>query len=180
VLVGVAAMSDRYRQLSEDPRILDRIAPLMPEGITFLSDKFVYKNGSQRFATPWHTDNQYWANRRPKLSVWIPLDDVNAHNGTLKIVPGSHAKQWRQVQVTGEETNGEFRNRVDETAIPTEDVVVVEVPRGTLVVFSDALLHASTPNVSGQDRYAIISTYHETQEPETETVGPASKVLTRR
>jgi len=178
VLVGVAAMSPVYRDLSQDPRLLDRIAPLMPDGITFQSDKFVYKNGAQRFATPWHTDNQYWANRRPKLSVWIPLDDVGEANGTLKVIPGSHKRDWPQVQVDGAESNGEFKNRIDETKVPEDQQVVCELNRGSIVVFSDALLHASTPNTSGQDRYAIISTYHETRVPETETIGPATKVIT--
>ena len=178
VLVAVAAKSPTYRSLSEDERILDRIAPLMPGGITFQSDKFVYKNGKQRFPTPWHMDKQYWANRRPKLSVWIPLDDVSAENGTLKVLPGSHLREWQEVSSSGEDANGEFRSRIDTSDIREEDVVLCEIPRGSFVVFSDALLHASTPNDSGQDRYAIISTYHETRDPETETVGPATKVLT--
>ena len=178
VLVAVSGMSERYRELSEDRRVLDRIEPLMPGGVTFKSDKFVYKNGRQRFATPWHTDMLYWPNQRPKLSVWIPLDDVSAENGTLTVIPGSHRREWDVVEVDGSDSSsGEFRKRSDIATIPTDEAVVCEIPRGSLVVFSDALLHASTPATSGADRYAIISTYHETRTPDPEPFGPVTKVL---
>ncbi len=170
-------MSERYRALSEDPRVLRWIDPLMPGGVTFMSDKFVYKNGRQRFATPWHADNLYWANRRPKLSVWVPLDDVSAENGTLRVLPGSHRRTHTVVDSDGADSNGEFRNRIDPATIPADETVTCEVPAGSLVVFSDALLHASTPNGSGRDRYAIISTYHETRDPDPEPLGPVSRVL---
>ena len=177
VLVGVSGMSERYRRLSEDPRVLRLLKPLMPGGITFMSDKFVYKNGKQRFATPWHTDKLYWKNRRPKLSVWIPLDDVSAANGTLQVLPGSHRESFEVIESAGEDSNGEFRARIDPDAIPADEVVTCEIPAGSVVVFSDALLHASTPNDSGQDRYAIISTYHETRAADPEPFGPVSRVL---
>ena len=107
--------------------MLDRIEPLMPGGVTFKSDKFVYKNGRQRFATPWHTDMLYWPNQRPKLSVWIPLDDVSADNGTLTVIPGSHRREWDVVEVDGSDSSGEFRKRSDIATIPTDEAVVCEV-----------------------------------------------------
>lgn len=180
VLAPVSTMSPNYRALSEDPRVLQYLELLLPGGITFQSDKFVYKNGKNAFATPWHTDNQYWAGKRAKLSVWIPLDDVSAENGTLKVVPGSHLKKWQEIKHDGSDAGGDFKSRIDDSQIDESQVVVCEIPRGTLVIFSDALLHASTPNTSGQDRYAIISTYHETRDPETEPLGPATKVLTKK
>ena len=178
--MAVSGRSDRYRRLSEDPRIIDRLAPLFPEGITFQSDKFVYKNQTQRFATPWHFDAQYWSGKRPKLSVWIPLDDVSEENGTLTVIPGSHEAKHREVRVDGSETNGEFRSRVDVSGVPADQQLALELPRGSVVIFSDRLLHASTPNTSGRSRYAIISTYHGTRDPDPEPAGPVTKVLTRR
>src|SRR5262245_10773031 len=76
VFVGVAAASPKYYKFASDPRIVSVLKAIMPEGIMFMSDKFVFKSGDQRFATPWHYDAAYWPNTRPKLSVWIALDDV--------------------------------------------------------------------------------------------------------
>ena len=87
VHVHVTAVSPLYRGLSEDPRIVGPLTAVMPHGVMFLSDKIVYKSADKKFATPWHIDCFYWRNTRPKLSVWIPLDDALADNGTLTVVP---------------------------------------------------------------------------------------------
>ena len=39
---------------------------------------------------------------------------------------------------------------------------------GDAVLFHDLALHASHPNASGQDRYALISTYRSAAEPDLE------------
>ena len=81
VYVGVAIASPTYYKLADDSRIVSVLEKIMPDGVAFLSDKFVFKSGDKQFATPWHYDAAYWPNTRPKLSVWIALDDCSAENG---------------------------------------------------------------------------------------------------
>ena len=126
----------------------------------FLSDKFVFKSGQQTFATPWHYDAAYWPDTRPKLSVWIALDDATAENGALKVVRGSHRREWRHQQGDATQTNKEFTNIISESQWKPEDEVICELPRGGAIFFSDRTVHASCENKAGLDRYAIISTYH--------------------
>jgi len=176
VCLHVAAASPLFHALSGDARVLAVLRPLMPEGIMFLSDKIVYKEADKSFATPWHIDAFYWKNTRPKLSVWIPLDDATAANGTLTVVPGSHKKDWRMVKkgLNG----GEFQNEIPDADLARENVTVCEITRGTAIFFSDRLVHGSTPNTAGTDRYAIISTYHAPGEDEPFDKGfPARRVL---
>lgn len=158
VHVHVAAVNPAFRALAEDPRIVGSLRPVMPHGVMFLSDKIVYKSADKTFPTPWHIDCFYWRNTRPKLSVWIPLDDATAENGTLTVVPGSHKKDWRMVKMGL--PSGEFQYELAEPGWREGDVVTCAIRRGTAVVFSDRLVHGSTPNTAGKDRYAIISTYH--------------------
>ncbi len=158
VYVHVAVVSPVYRALAEDPRLMDVLTPVMPDGVMFLSDKIVYKSADKTFATPWHIDCFYWRNTRPKLSVWIPLDDATAENGTLTVVPGSHKKDWQVVKKGL--ANGEFHDEIGNADWSEGDVVTCAIERGTAIVFSDRLVHGSTRNTSGRDRFAIISTYH--------------------
>jgi len=158
VHLHMAAVSPLFRALAEDPRIIAILRPLMPEGVMFLSDKIVYKSPDKTFPTPWHIDCYYWRNTRPKLSVWIPLDDASAENGTLTVVPGSHLRDWRMVKMGL--PSGDFENAIDAAEWSDGDVVTCAINRGTAVVFSDRVVHGSTPNIAGRDRYAIISTYH--------------------
>lgn len=176
VHVHVAAVNPVFRALAEDGRVVGILKPLMPEGVMFLSDKIVYKSPKKTFPTPWHIDCFYWKNTRPKLSVWLPLDDAGVENGTLTVLPGSHKKDWRMVKM--DLPSGDFENSISKEDWDENDVVVCAVKRGTAVVFSDRLAHASTSNTAGKDRYVIISTYHAPAEDEPFDLDfPARKVL---
>ncbi len=159
VYVGAAAVSAPFRNLAEDPRIVNILRALIPAGVMFLSDKIVLKSAAKAFASPWHIDAAYWPGTRPKLSVWIPLDDAAADNGTLVVVRGSHRQAWRHEQGSGQDTNNEFRNVIRDRQWPAADETVCAIPRGSAVFFSDRLVHGSRPNTAGRDRYTIISTY---------------------
>ncbi len=158
VYVHVAVVSPAFRALAEDPRVVAILKPVMPQGVMFLSDKIVYKAPDKTFPTPWHIDCFYWRNTRPKLSVWIPLDDATAENGTLTVVPGSHNKDWRMVKMGL--PSGDFQYEINGGDWREGDVVTCAIQRGTAIIFSDRLVHGSTRNTAGKDRYAIISTYH--------------------
>lgn len=178
VHLHVAVVSPLFRALSEDERVLAVLRQIMPDGIMFLSDKIVYKEAAKSFATPWHIDAFYWRNTRPKLSVWIPLDDATAENGTLTVVPGSHKQDWQMVKkgLNG----GEFLNEISGEDMAGAPVTVCEIERGTAVFFTDRLVHGSTENTAGTDRYAIISTYHAPGEDEPFDLGfPARRVVER-
>jgi ectoine hydroxylase-related dioxygenase (phytanoyl-CoA dioxygenase family) len=158
VHLHMAATSPLFRALAGDPRVLRPLRAIMPQGVMFLSDKIVYKSADKTFATPWHIDCFYWRNTRPKLSVWIPLDDATAENGTLTVVPGSHRQDWQMVKKGL--ANGEFHDEIANAGWREGDIVTCAVKRGTGIIFSDRLVHGSTANTAGRDRYAIISTYH--------------------
>lgn len=178
VYVGAAAQSNVFRKLADDPRIIDVLRLLMPDGVMFLTDKIVFKSGEKTFATPWHIDAFYWVDTRPKLSVWIPLDDVSANNGTLKVVPASHLEQWSMDRNNRKDMGGEFGKLIKNETWDPADEVVCEIPRGSVVIFSDRLLHASCPNTACADRYTIISTYHAPAEDEPfDTKFPARHVV---
>jgi hypothetical protein len=160
VYVGVSVVSSLYRDFAGDPRIVAILQQIMPDGIMFMSDKFVVKTATQRFATPWHVDAAYWPGTRPKISVWIPLDDATEANGTLVVVRGSHRKRFAHQHNDGKASNGEFNNVIAASQWPKDDEVVCNVRKGAAIFFSDQLVHGSCASTSGDDRCAIISTYH--------------------
>ncbi|QYM78205.1 phytanoyl-CoA dioxygenase family protein [Horticoccus luteus] len=176
VFLHVAVASAAFRALAEDPRLVAPLRQVMPHGVMFMSDKLVYKSADKTFSTPWHIDCFYWRNTRPKLSVWIPLDDAAAENGTLTVVPGSHKRDWQMVKKGL--PNGEFGDEVSNGDWREGDVVTCAIKRGSAIIFSDRLVHGSTRNTAGKDRYAIISTYHAPAADEPFDLDfPARKVL---
>jgi len=167
VFVGAAAASPRFYQLAGDPRIVNLLRHLMPEGVMFMSDKIVFKSAQKQTPTPWHIDAFYWRNTRPKISVWIPLDDSMAENGTLIVVPGSHRHLWGDPDAGNDPAlRGEFVNVIRKRPWKPEEEVICEIRRGSAIFFSDMLAHASCENRAGKDRYSIIGTYHAPAEDE--------------
>jgi phytanoyl-CoA hydroxylase len=163
VAVGASAQVDRFRRLASDGRVVSVLSCLMPDGVAFMSDKLVFKSAAARFATPWHVDAWYWPNTRPKLSVWIALDRVRPENGALVVLPGSHLRQWKSTRSDARSTNGEFVQVIEDKPWRPEEEVICALSKGGAIFFSDRLLHASTPNIAGEDRFALISTYHAPQ-----------------
>jgi len=159
VHVGCAAVSKAFDRLAEHPLLVEALAVVMPNGIEFMSDKIVYKKPGKSFATPLHIDAWYWKNTRPKLSVWIPLEDTSRVNGTLTVVPGSHRCEWTKVVRAGI-NGGEFAVELADTEATTVSPLICELHRGDAVVFSDRVLHGSTASEGQNERFAIIGTYH--------------------
>jgi phytanoyl-CoA hydroxylase len=149
------------RGLADDDRLLAILGALMPDGIMFLSDRIAAKSASARFGTPWHSDTRYWPGTRPKISLWIALDDVAPDDGALVVVRGSHLQDWASRHVVTPGVNvGEFPFELAPGQWPAEREVTCAVRRGDVIVFDDRLIHGTRPNRSGRDRYAIISVYH--------------------
>ncbi|MCC6729604.1 MAG: phytanoyl-CoA dioxygenase family protein [Chthonomonadales bacterium] len=163
VFVGLAASSAALRALAADARILDVLEPLIGPDIEFLSDKVVYKSAATAYGSPWHQDWPYWKGAH-KLSVWIALDRATPENGCLKLLPASHRTVAEHTGAIAAGAVPAFVHRLDEDAVDESQAVTAPLEPGGAVVFHDLLLHASHPNRSGADRWALISTYRSAAE----------------
>ncbi|RAV19197.1 hypothetical protein DQG23_21915 [Paenibacillus contaminans] len=165
VYVGLALQSEMFRKLAADSRIAAVLREVIGDQVLFLSDKVVAKDASKDFASPWHQDWPYWKGSN-KVSVWIALDDAFPENGCLKMVPGSHRSAVDHVNP--DDASEGFVSRLRPEDIDESKVVAIPAKAGTAVIFHDLTFHASYPNVTGKDRWALISTYKDAREPDPE------------
>lgn len=160
VYVGLAARSQRFKELARDPRLVDPLESIIGENIAFFSDKIVFKDHETDFGSPWHQDWPYWKGSH-KISIWIALDEATPENGCLRVIPGSH-RQY--VEHRGDASEGKgFANRIRPEDIDESRAVTVPLKPGSALFFHDLTLHDSHPNKSGADRWAVISTYRDAQ-----------------
>ncbi|MEZ4622930.1 MAG: phytanoyl-CoA dioxygenase family protein [Caldilineaceae bacterium] len=54
-----------------------------------------------------------------------------------------------------------FGLRITDEDIGDRPILTVPVRRGSAVIFHDLALHSSCPNINGQDRWSVISTYRD-------------------
>ncbi len=163
VFVGLAANSPVFREAARHPALLDALEAILGPNIEFLSDKVVFKSADVDFGSPWHQDWPYWQGIH-KVSAWVALDAATPENGCLKLMPGSHKSVATH---DGQAAEGEgFGHRLRPDAVDENCAVVMPCTVGDAVLFHDLTLHASFPNTTGQDRWALISTYRSASEPD--------------
>ena len=142
--------------------ILDALQPLLGGEISFNGDYHLRPKmpGSTFTAFPLHQDSQYYGPETGHIlviSVWIPLVDVDEHNGCLWLIPGSH--QWGLLPGA---------RRADHNMVSFEDVEqrgtpVPEPMRcGDFLAFHNLTFHGSKVNRSDSVRWSVDVRFRET------------------
>ena len=150
---------DWFDRLNHD----DRVTSLAKE---LLQDKLVYHRvalfdklprGGE--ATPPHQDGYYFRLKpNEAITCWLPLDPVDAGNGCIRYVPGSHREPVRDHVAS--ETFG-FSLCIER--LPQEDLereVAVEASPGDLVLHHSLTIHRADTNDSERRRRAIGLVYY--------------------
>lgn len=118
--------------------------------------------GEKLTTFPWHQDSFYYGDKTHHLhivSVWIPLVDVDEHNGCMQFIPGSHT--WGPIATTkqddhlGPAVDVEARGRVE----------TLRMRAGDAVFFHNLTLHRSLMNNSPDIRWSIDLRYAPTGMP---------------
>lgn len=144
-------------------------ALLRTEDVRLFNDQYVVKPPTRSGTSlrsscfDWHHDSQWCRAEEgdedwvcaPYLSCWVALDDVSEENGTLRMLPyppaASHASHRERARA--------YPPR-DSLASPLTDDSIDSIGRlltmraGSVVFFSDLVLHCSGPNVSDAVRRA--------------------------
>lgn len=143
------------RRLMFDPRIFDVVTELI--GPAYCAQSMFYFKPPGARGQALHQDNMFLqAHPETCLAAWIAIDDCDAGNGGLVVVPGSH-----RIQLLCPEPADASRSF---TAIQ------VPVPRGVerhqtrmrpgdALFFHGSLVHGSNPNTT-QDRFRRSLIFH--------------------
>ena len=83
------------------------------------------------------------------VTIWIPLQDVNEQNGAIQVIDGSHRFS---TELRSPSFDAPFKNVQDEMR---KDLKLLPMKVGEAFIFSQALLHASPPNMSSEPRIAV-------------------------
>lgn len=138
-----------------DPRILGVVTELI--GPTLGAQSMFYFKPPGARGQAMHQDNSFLrAFPETCIAAWIAIDDVDAHNGGLAVVPGSH----RTELVCPEPADLEQSFTNAEVPIPDGMSKVQTIMKaGDVLFFHGSVVHGSLPNTSS-DRFRRSLIFH--------------------
>jgi len=150
-------------QMATDARILDAMQQLMGEDIMLLSTHFFCKYpdpGATKFVA-WHQDVTYWGLQPPEAqTVWVAVDDSDAENGCMRVIPGSHkhgiATHGKSVKVGNLLS---INQEIPDELVDTSQAFDLELKAGQISIHDGQLYHASNPNISTRRRCGLTLRY---------------------
>ena len=147
---GICVLEPKVLDLAKEPEILDRIEPLLGKNLDVFGTKFFPKLSGGGTSVFWHQDSFYFGTQSDEIiSCAIYLQDSDAENGWLRLIPKSHLTDEIAQHQSKDDSYGSWVEEIDES-----DVIDAAVPAGTVVFFSSNLLHGTYPNISQRSRYS--------------------------
>ncbi|HEV2482609.1 MAG TPA: phytanoyl-CoA dioxygenase family protein [Puia sp.] len=121
----------------------------------------LFVKGPGKAGQSWHQDEFYIPTRdRSLVGAWIAIDDATVDNGCLWIVPGSHKSGILFRRVPSNSSEYADVDTVDVSALSADQLMPVEVEKGSVVFFNGYTLHSSRRNVTKDCfRMALVNHY---------------------
>ena len=132
-----------------DPRLRPVLSDLFDEEPLGVQTMFYFKPAGAR-GQELHQDNFYLRVKPGTcLAAWLAVDDVDAGNGGMKVVPGSH----REEVACPQKADAAVSFTTDYVPVPEGmEAVHCDMRAGDVLFFNGSLIHGSTPNTS-PDRF---------------------------
>lgn len=161
-------VSAPFARLARHPRMIEPVQSVLGDALYMHQFKI---NGKMAFAGDvwqWHQDYGTWLNddMMPSdraMNIAVFLDDVNAFNGPLMFIPGSHNQG---VMEAGHDltttsyplwtiSNHLIAQLVERAGGANGGIVAPTGPAGSMLMFHSCLVHASNSNLSPWNRVAV-------------------------
>ncbi len=148
-----------FHAIVHDGRILDMAEAVMGPDLVLLFTHLFCKPPESRRVVPWHQDGPFWPiEPMASCTVWLALDKVDAGNGAMRVIPGSHREPFLRHELVDDPDstlNREIpRPDIDESAAHT-----IELEPGQVSVHDIGIVHGSAANSSGRRRAGFAMRY---------------------
>ncbi|NYE72256.1 phytanoyl-CoA dioxygenase family protein [Microlunatus parietis] len=138
-----------------EPRLIQRVQRLL--GPTFAAQSMFYFKPPTARGQALHQDNLFLqAHPETCLAAWIAVDDCDAENGGLMVVPGSHVYDLECPEPA--DLNESF-SAVQVSIPPGLSTVQTEMRAGDVLFFHGSTVHGSLAN-SSADRFRRSLIFH--------------------
>ena len=178
----VVDASGTFDRISRDNRIAGPLRAILGCDPVLMEEKLNYKQPlpspldieapAVEDSFPFHHDWGYYKQQgypQETLSVAIFVDECTRLNGPLRVIRGSHARDWPL-------SNEGAGPTVADGVFDHDDAEDIVGPPGTTMVFHSRLVHHSPPNQTDDPRRVMIYSFY----PSTATLQADARNRTRR
>ena len=145
--------------LAVHPVVLDVVEDIIGPDILIHSSTIFTKYAQDEKFVSWHQDSHYWGLSEPRLvSAWIALTDSTIDNGCLRVLPGTHTRNFAH-QEKPQQTNILRRGQTVSDVLDEASAVDIELQAGQMSLHHANIIHSSKPNTSRGPRIGVAVRY---------------------
>lgn len=142
-----------FWDLIRNSRMTEVLTDLLGPHTNLLTSKLNTKAPGGGRAVEWHQDWAFYpATNDSLLAFGLMLEDVDAENGPLMVIPGTH-----KGPVLSHQANGYFAGAInpDDPLFEPDKAVTLTGKAGDMTVHHVRILHGSAPNLSDRNRLIL-------------------------
>jgi phytanoyl-CoA hydroxylase len=143
-----------FDAFSRSEKIKELIHDLGVENPLLLQSMYIFKQPTIGGEVTCHQDSTFlYTEPNDIVGLWFALEDATLENGCLWAIPGGHKRGLKSRWMRSANVGMEFKT-FDSRPWPEDELVPLEVKKGTLIVLHGLLPHRSLENKSSRSRHA--------------------------
>lgn len=143
-----------FNEFSRTPGLKQLAADLGLDDALLLQSMYIFKQPRIGGEVNCHQDSTFlYTEPQNIIGLWFALEDATLENGCLRAIPGGHKLGLKQRWLRGAE--GMHFETFDSDPWPEDELVPLEVTKGSLILLHGLLPHKSLANRSSRSRHAF-------------------------
>lgn len=158
-----------------NPRIHDLVEGVLGPNFYCWASSFFIKEPFSDSTVGWHQDAYYWPMApHHSVTVWLAFDDVDAENGAMRVVPGSHLHGLMKHQ-RSTQTSSILTLELETGTFSEAEAIQFKLKAGEVSLHDDRCVHSSPSNPSPRRRAGLTLRYSGTEVKNDLAVNPNFK-----
>ena len=169
------ARDPHWLDLCCHPCLLDAVESILGSNLILIYSSLFIKLPDSPIEVCWHQDNPYWpsVHGTDVITMWLAVDDADAGNCAMRVVPGSH-REHEELKTVPAGDNQMLDKMVEIRPEEENTAVTLEMGAGSLSIHDSYIVHGSHANHSGRRRAGYTIRYCSTDtawvDPETHPI----------
>jgi hypothetical protein len=153
-------ITDQWLAVCQRSDFIDAVSDLIGADVMLWGSQLFCKPARTGLEVPWHQDGHFWPIKPlATCTLWLAIDNVDAENGAMLYVPGSHADK----QLFPHDDQPSEESALSAEMLPgdvdLDRVEIDDLPAGAFSLHDVYLVHGSKPNRSDRRRAGFVIRY---------------------